>query len=49
MTAAGAVQSLEPGTPDYRRADDILLVTDANNPDNRDMYRRNRRFSLTVE
>mgnify|MGYP003653805026 FL=1 len=44
-----AVQSLEPGTPDYRRADDILLVTDANNPDNRDMYRRRPRFSLTVE
>ncbi|RAN31758.1 M48 family metalloprotease [Hyphomonas pacifica] len=45
-----AVQSLEPGTPDYRRADDILMVTDANNPDNRDMYRRRGPgFSLTVQ
>lgn len=43
-----AVQNLEPGTPDYRRADDILLVTDANNPDNRDMYRRGPRLSFSV-
>ena len=44
-----AVQSLEPGTPDYRRADDILLVTDANNPDNRDMYRRGPRLSFSAQ
>ena len=45
-----AVQDLEVGTPDYRRADDILMVTDPNNPDNRDMYRRRGpRFSLTTE
>lgn len=43
-----AVQQLPRGTPDYRRADDILLVTDPNNPDNRDMYRRMPRLSLSA-
>jgi hypothetical protein len=37
----------------YRRADDILLITDPNNPDNRDFYNRVARrgvnqFSITV-
>ncbi len=37
-----AIRSLERGTPTYRRADDILLITDPSNPDNRDYYRRSR-------
>ena len=44
-----AVEQLERGTTTYRRADDILLITDPNNPDNRDFYNRaNRgpRFSV---
>jgi predicted Zn-dependent protease len=35
-----AADQLERGTPDFRRADDILLITDPNNPDNRDFYNR---------
>lgn len=38
--ARRAVASLEKGTTTYRRADDILLITDANNPDNRQFYER---------
>ncbi|MGH1422981.1 MAG: M48 family metalloprotease [Hyphomonas sp.] len=38
--AGRAIKSLERGTPTYRRADDILLITDPSNPDNRDYYRR---------
>tara|TARA_R110000787_G_scaffold110809_9_gene219556 strand:+ start:6026 stop:7471 length:1446 start_codon:yes stop_codon:yes gene_type:complete len=44
-----AADQLERGTPTYRRADDILLITDPNNPDNRSFYdRANRgpRFSV---
>ncbi len=41
--AQRAAQQLERGTPVYRRADDILLVTDPNNPDNREFYDRHRR------
>ena len=47
-----AVQRLDPGTTNYRRADDILLVTDPNNPDNRefyDRYGRGSRFSLSLQ
>ncbi len=50
--ARRAVQQLEPDTTNYRRADDILLVTDPNNPDNRDFYDRMRRragFSMSVQ
>lgn len=42
MFAHRAVDQLERGTPNYRRADDILLVTDPNNPDNRQFYERAR-------
>ena len=38
--AGRAVEQLEPGTPVYRRADDILLITDPANPDNRVFYER---------
>jgi predicted Zn-dependent protease len=48
-----ARDQLERNTVDYRRADDILLITDPNNPDNRDFYNRAARrglgeFALTV-
>ncbi len=49
LFAHRAVDQLERGTPTYRRADDILLITDPSNPDNRDFYNRaNRgpRFSV---
>lgn len=35
-----ARDQLQRDTVDYRRADDILLITDPNNPDNRDFYQR---------
>lgn len=38
--ARRATQSLDKGTIDYRRADDIMLITDPNNPDNRAFYER---------
>lgn len=38
--ARRAVDQLQRGTPNYRRADDILLITDPNNPDNRVFYER---------
>lgn len=47
-----AVRQLEPGTTTYRRADDIMLVTDPNNPDNRVFYDRMRRragFSFSAQ
>ncbi len=47
--ARRAVQSLDKSTTNYRRADDILLITDPSNPDNRafyDRYRRGSNFSL---
>lgn len=48
--ARRAVASLEKGTTTYRRADDILLITDANNPDNRVFYERYGRSSrLSLE
>ncbi|MCA8903078.1 MAG: M48 family metallopeptidase [Hyphomonas sp.] len=40
MFAHRAVEQLEHNTVNYRRADDILLITDPNNPDNRDFYDR---------
>ena len=43
--ARRAVQSLEKGTITYRRADDILLITDPSNPDNKPYYERYRRPS----
>lgn len=51
--AKRAVDQLSRGTPDYRRADDILLITDPNNPDNRAFYdrynRANRGQRFTLE
>jgi len=47
--ARRAVQSLEKGTITYRRADDILLITDPGNPDNKpyyDRYKRPNRIAL---
>lgn len=47
--ARRAVQTLDKATTNYRRADDILLITDPSNPDNRafyDRYRRGSNFSL---
>jgi predicted Zn-dependent protease len=41
-----ARDQLERNTVDYRRADDILLITDPNNPDNRDFYDRAARRGL---
>lgn len=41
--ARRAVEQLERGTPTHRRADDILLITDPNNPDNRRFYERHNR------
>jgi predicted Zn-dependent protease len=41
--ARRAVQSLDRGTINYRRADDILLITDPSNPDNKPFYDRYRR------
>ncbi|MGA1341866.1 MAG: M48 family metalloprotease [Hyphomonas sp.] len=41
--ARRAVQSLEKGTITYRRADDILLITDPSNPDNKPYYERYKR------
>ncbi|KCZ87612.1 M48 family metalloprotease [Hyphomonas johnsonii] len=44
-----AVDQLDRGTITYRRADDILLITDPSNPDNRqfyDRYNRAPRFSV---
>ena len=43
--ARRAVQSLEKGTITYRRADDILLITDPSNPDNKPYYDRYKRPS----
>jgi predicted Zn-dependent protease len=48
-----ALDQLERNTVDYRRADDILLITDPNNPDNREFYDRVARrgvnqFSITT-
>ncbi|MFN7179488.1 M48 family metalloprotease [Hyphomonas sp.] len=43
--ARRAVQSLDKSTTNYRRADDILLITDPSNPDNRAFYDRYRRGS----
>ncbi|HPF24609.1 MAG: M48 family metalloprotease [Hyphomonas sp.] len=48
-----AREQLDRNTVDYRRADDILLITDPSNPDNRDFYDRMSRrgvgeFSLTA-
>ena len=48
-----AREQLERNTVNYRRADDILLITDPSNPDNRDFYERVSRrgvnqFSITV-
>jgi predicted Zn-dependent protease len=45
--ARRATEQLPRGTPVYRRADDILLITDPSNPDNRafyDRYGRSQRF-----
>lgn len=45
-----AVDQLERGTPNYRRADDILLITDPSNPENREYYQRqNRGQRLSIE
>ncbi len=41
--ARRAVDELTSGTIDYRRADDILVITDPSNPDNRRLYDRARR------
>ena len=35
-----ARDQLQRDTVDYRRADDIMLITDPSNPDNRDFYNR---------
>jgi len=43
--ARRAVQSLEKGTITHRRADDILLITDPSNPDNKPYYDRYKRPS----
>ncbi|WP_321491177.1 M48 family metalloprotease [uncultured Hyphomonas sp.] len=48
-----ARDQLDRNTVNYRRADDILLITDPSNPDNRDFYDRAARrgvnqFSITV-
>ncbi|MEZ5947114.1 MAG: M48 family metalloprotease [Hyphomonas sp.] len=51
MFAHRAVESLDKNTVNYRRADDILLITDPSNPDNRDFYDRmgrGQRLSLSV-
>ncbi len=47
--ARRAVEQLPRATPTYRRADDILLITDPSNPDNRvfyDRYGRGQRIGL---
>jgi len=41
--AKRAVDQLERGTTNHRRADDILLITDPSNPDNRQFYERHNR------
>jgi predicted Zn-dependent protease len=41
--AGRAVRDLDRGTTTFRRADDILLITDPSNPDNRPYYERVRR------
>ena len=53
MFAHRARDQLQRDTVDYRRADDILLITDPSNPDNRDFYERASRrgvgeFALTA-
>ncbi|MCA8904127.1 MAG: peptidase M48, partial [Hyphomonas sp.] len=54
MFAHRALQQLDRNTVDYRRADDIELITDPSNPDNREFYdrmsrsQRGQRLSLTV-
>ncbi|MEZ5998940.1 MAG: M48 family metalloprotease [Hyphomonas sp.] len=51
MFAHRAVEQLDKNTVNYRRADDILLITDPSNPDNRDFYDRmgrGQRLSLSV-
>lgn len=48
--AKRASQSLDKGSTNYRRADDIVLITDPNNPDNRVFYERYGRGSrLSLE
>lgn len=48
--ARRAAQTLDKNTISYRRADDILLITDPSNPDNRDFYDRYKRGSrLSLE
>jgi predicted Zn-dependent protease len=45
-----AADQLERGTPNFRRADDIMLITDPNNPDNRSFYdRANRGPRLSIQ
>ena len=51
MFAKRAVDQLERGTTNHRRADDIVLITDPSNPDNREFYQRRdrtQRMSITV-
>jgi predicted Zn-dependent protease len=43
--ARRATQSLDKSSIDYRRADDIMLITDPSNPDNREFYDRYSRGS----
>lgn len=48
--AKRASQSLDKGSTNYRRADDIVLITDPSNPDNRVFYERYGRGSrLSLE
>jgi predicted Zn-dependent protease len=48
--AKRAAQTLDKSTITYRRADDIMLITDPNNPDNRQFYERYGRGSrLSLE
>lgn len=47
--ARRAVDQLDRSSPNYRRADDILLITDPSNPENRRFYERSRGQRLSVE
>ena len=48
--AKRAAQTLDKSTITYRRADDIILITDPNNPDNREFYERyGRKPRLSLE
>ncbi len=48
--AKRAAQTLDKSTITYRRADDIMLITDPNNPDNREFYERyGRKPRLSLE